>query len=112
MSSVSVFLEALDFSNNVDLSNAVPLSDYFLIDSYFSLLDACGLSVSLTVSIFIFTLVMSDGSFYHIIFCFRIINPFFDHLYCSGDQWLIGIHDTGSWSFLIGLIQNQCNFIG
>ena len=54
---------------------------------------------------------MSNDYLHHITFRFHIINPFFDHLFCSMDQWIIGIHDPSDWCFLIGLIKNQCNFI-
>ena len=51
VSYVSVLLKALYLSNDFDLSNAVPLFDSLLIDLYFLLLDACGLSVLLNISI-------------------------------------------------------------
>ena len=50
--SVSVLLEALDLSNDLDLSNAAPSFDLLIIDLSFLFLDACGLSISLTVLIF------------------------------------------------------------
>ena len=47
-----------------DLSNDIPLSDLLLMDLSFLILDACGLSVSLTVSILFFTmgLVMASST--------------------------------------------------
>ena len=54
---------------------------------------------------------MSDDFLHHIKFCFHIINTFFDHLVCSSDQCIFGIHDLGAWYFLLGLLQNQSNFI-
>ena len=55
---------------------------------------------------------MSDGFLQHVRFCFHIINIFFDHLVCSSNQWIFGRHDLGALSFLLGLLQNQGNFIG
>ena len=49
MSAVSVILEALDFPSDLYISNAMPLFDSLLIDLSFLLLDACVLSVLLTV---------------------------------------------------------------
>ena len=40
---------------------------------------------------------------------FHINKHFFDHIFCCRYQGLIGRHDPLTWSFLIGLIQNQSN---
>ena len=61
----------------------------------FFLLDACGLSVLLTVSKNICN-GMSDGLPHNIRFCFHVINPFFDHFICSSDQFIFGRHDLGA----------------
>ena len=52
VSSVSVLLVDPDLYNDLDLSNDLPLSDLLLMDLYFLLLDAYGLSVFFTVTIF------------------------------------------------------------
>ena len=41
--------------------------------------------------------------------CFCITNHFFDRLLCCRDLCIIGIHYPLALSFLISLIQNQCN---
>ena len=56
VSYVSVLWVKLDLSYELDLSNDLTLSDLFLMDWSFLLLDACGLSVSLTVSILFFAI--------------------------------------------------------
>ena len=90
LSSVSFLWEALD------LSNDIPLFDSLLIDSPFLLWDSCG-ELWLSPPYYVF---------------FHVIIHFFGHILCSRDQWVFGRHDPGAWSFLIGLIQNQGNFIG
>ena len=51
VSSVLVLWLYLDLYYYLNLSYDPPLSDLFLMDLYFLLLDACGLSILLTVSI-------------------------------------------------------------
>ena len=51
VSYVSVVWVDLDLSNEIDLSNDQFLSDLLLMDLSFYLLDTCGLSISLNVSI-------------------------------------------------------------
>ena len=84
VSSVSVLVEDLELSNEIDLFNSMPLFYSLLIGFFLSF--RCLWFVS-----------------------FHIINHFFEHIFCCRDQWLIVIHDTLAWSFLIFLIKNQYN---
>ena len=53
----------------------------------------------------------SDGFLHHIMF-FLYHSSLLWFFSCSSDQCLFGIHDLGAWSSLLGLLQNQGNFIG
>ena len=80
MSSVSVLWVDLD------LSNDLPLSDLLLMDFSFFLLDACGFSFLLNVSIFFFTMGGVMDSFTTVGFFLMSLIPSFTIFVFSSDQ--------------------------